>query len=233
MSQQDKSLAANQLAGSGVQALIDRLKSEGVSAGQAEADRILQKAKEKASQIVAAAEAEAEAVRAKAHADAEKEQTATRDSLKVAARDLVLSLRNDLESRVLGEASRLVSQTLQDPEFLQRLILEMAGKAKVATGMSEDEPLQFVLPEKAVTFEELKKSPEDVSPGTLTHFVLALAADVLRDGVSFTTAPGVEGIRLKLLDRDISIDMTDEAIATLLTSHLQPRLRAVMEGVLR
>ena len=82
-------------------------------------------------------------------------------------------------------------------------------------------------------FEELKQSPEAVEPGTLTHFVIALAGEVLRQGVTFSTAPGFDGIKVKLTDRDVSIDLTEEAIATLLKRHLQPRLRAVMEGVLR
>ncbi|MET1412944.1 hypothetical protein ABVF61_11785 [Roseibium sp. HPY-6] len=220
-------------AGAGVQALIERLKSEGVSAGQNEGDEILAKAKAKAEDIVNEAQKKADAMLNEARAEAAKEKAATEDGLKVAARDLVLSLRNELGDRIQQEAGRLVGTTLDDQQYLQKLILAMAANAKDNASVSDTEPMEIILPEKVVTFEELKQSPEAVEPGTLTHFVIALAGEALREGVTFSTAPGFDGIKVKLTDRNVSIDLTEEAIASLLKRHLQPRLRAVMEGVLR
>ncbi|WP_420335090.1 hypothetical protein [Roseibium sp.] len=233
MSKENGSTDLENAAGAGVQALIDRLKSEGVSAGQSEGDEILSKARAKADEIVSEAQKRADALLADARAEAAKEKAATEDGLKVAARDLVLSLRNELGDRIQQEAGRLVGTTLGDEQFLEKLILAMAGNAKDNASVVDTEPMEIVLPEKVVTFEELKQSPEAVEPGTLTHFVIALAGEALRDGVTFSTAPGFDGIKVKLTDRNVSIDLTEEAIATLLKRHLQPRLRAVMEGVLR
>ena len=233
MSKENGSADLENAAGAGVQALIDRLKSEGVSAGQSEGDEILSKAKAKADEIVSEAQKRADALLAEARAEAAREKAATEDGLKVAARDLVLSLRNELGDRIQQEAGRLVGTTLGDEQFLEKLILAMAGNAKDNASVVDTEPMEIVLPEKVVTFEELKQSPEAVEPGTLTHFVIALAGEALRDGVTFSTAPGFDGIKVKLTDRNVSIDLTEEAIATLLKRHLQPRLRAVMEGVLR
>lgn len=220
-------------AGAGVQALIDRLKAEGVAAGQAEGDALLAKARQKAEEIVEDAQRKAEALLATARAEAARERAATEDGLKVAARDLVLNLRNELGERIQQEAGRLVATSLADQEFLKRLILAMAANARANASISDSEPMEIVLPEKVVTFEELKQSPEAVQPGTLTHFVIALAGQALRDGVTFSTAPGFDGIKVRLTDRNVAIDLTEEAIAALLRRHLQPRLRAVMEGVLR
>ena len=233
MSKHDAADDLENAAGAGVQALIERLKSEGVAAGQSEGDAILAKASEKAETIVEEARQKADSLLADARAEAAREKAATEDGLKVAARDLVLSLRNELGDRIQQEAGRLVATTLADQEFLKNLILAMATNAKDNASVSDAEPMEIVLPEKVVTFEELKQSPEAVEPGTLTHFVIALAGEVLRQGVTFSTAPGFDGIKVKLTDRDVSIDLTEEAIATLLKRHLQPRLRAVMEGVLR
>ena len=214
-------------AGAGVQALIDRLKAEGVAAGQAEGDALLAKAGQKAEEIVEDAQRKAEALLATARAEAARERAATEDGLKVAARDLVLNLRNELGERIQQEAGRLVATSLADQEFLKRLILAKAANARANASISDSEP------KKVVTFEELKQSPEAVQPGTLTHFVIALAGQALRDGVTFSTAPGFDGIKVRLTDRNVAIDLTEEAIAALLRRHLQPRLRAVMEGVLR
>lgn len=233
MSKHDSSNELENAAGAGVQALIERLKSEGVTAGQTEGDEILAKARAKADDILAEAQAKADAMLANARAEAAREKAATEDGLKVAARDLVLSMRNELGDRIQQEAGRLVATTLADEAFLQKLILAMAANAKDNASVNDAEPMEVVLPEKVVTFEELKQSPEAVEPGTLTHFVIALAGQALRDGVTFSTAPGFDGIKIKLTDRNVSIDLTEEAIATLLKRHLQPRLRAVMEGVLR
>lgn len=233
MSKQDAKTDLENAAGAGVQALIDRLKSEGVEAGQSERDEILANAKTKAEEIVSDAQEKADALLAGARAEAAKEKAATEDGLKVAARDLVLSMRNELGERIQQEAGRLVGTALSDQQFLQKLILAMAGNAKDNASVSETEAMEIVLPEKVVTFEELRQSPEAVKPGTLTHFVIALAGEALRDGVTFSTAPGFDGIKVKLTERNVSIDLTEEAIAALLKRHLQPRLRAVMEGVLR
>lgn len=220
-------------AGAGVQALIDRLRTEGVAAGQSEANEILRAAKAKAEEMIGDAERKADELLANARAEADREKAATEDGLKVAARDLVLNLRNELGDRIQQEASRLVGITLADETFLQKLILAMADKAKTNASVSQTEPMEIVLPDKIITFDELKQSPEAVEPGTLTHFVIALAGKVLRDGVTFSTTSDLDGIRVKLTDRDVSIDLTETAIAALLKQHLQPRLRAVMEGVLR
>lgn len=233
MSKRDSSNELENAAGAGVQALIERLKSEGVAAGQSEGDEILAKARAKADEILDEAQKKADALLANARAEAAREKAATEDGLKVAARDLVLSMRNELGDRIQQEAGRLVATTLADEAFLQKLILAMAANAKDNASVNDAEPMEVVLPEKVVTFEELKQSPEAVEPGTLTHFVIALAGQALRDGVTFSTAPGFDGIKIKLTDRNVSIDLTEEAIATLLKRHLQPRLRAVMEGVLR
>ncbi|MCV0426549.1 MAG: hypothetical protein K5905_13855 [Roseibium sp.] len=233
MSKRNGSADLENAAGEGVQALINRLKTEGIAAGKSEGEEILAKAKAKADEIVAEAQKKADGILAEARAEASKEKTATEDGLKVAARDLVLSLRNELGDRIQQEAERLVGTTLGDQEFLQKLILTMAANAKANASVNDKEPMEIVLPEKVVTSEELKQSPESVEPGTLTHFVIALAGKALREGVTFSTAPGFDGIKVKLTDRDVSIDLTEEAIATLLKRHLQPRLRAVMEGVLR
>jgi V/A-type H+-transporting ATPase subunit E len=57
---------------------------------------------------------------------------------------------------------------------------------------------------------------------------------MLREGVSFSRAEDAsEGIRLALLDRGVSIDLTDKAVADMLLVHLQPRFRALLEGVVK
>jgi V/A-type H+-transporting ATPase subunit E len=220
-------------AGAGVQALIDRLKQEGVESGQREADAVLADARLKADRIVEDAEKKADEIRETAREAARAERAATQDALKIAARDVVLSLRNEIATRIDKETSRLLKEAFADEAFLQRLVLALAGKVRADAGLDDAKELEFVLPEQVITFEELKADPETVTEGTLTHLVVSLAANVLRDGVTFSAGEGFDGIRIKLRDRDLEVDVTEAAIAPLLVRHLQPRFRAVMEGVVR
>ena len=68
----------------------------------------------------------------------------------------------------------------------------------------------------------------------MTEFVLGLTSEMLRQGISFSASEdGTTGIRVQVKDKDIEIDLTEEAVAVLLLQHLQPRFRAILEGVVK
>lgn len=70
--------------------------------------------------------------------------------------------------------------------------------------------------------------------GTLTHFVLATSREMLEDGVEITAGGNHEaGIRIRLVEQDVEIDLTEKAVAALLLRHLLPRFRALLEGIVR
>ena len=57
---------------------------------------------------------------------------------------------------------------------------------------------------------------------------------MLREGVSFSASEDVQaGIRVQVKDKDIILDLTEEAVAGLLLQHLQPRFRAILEGIVK
>jgi V/A-type H+-transporting ATPase subunit E len=216
-----------------VKALIDRLRDEGVAAGRAEAETIVAEARRQAEEIVARAEAKAKALVDAAKKDADQLEAAGRDALEVAARDAVLQLRAQLSSRLGDEVRRLMSEALRDDELLRQMILELAGRARRDGELDAQARLEMVLPESVVGIEDLRRKPEELKEGTLTHFVVAAAGEMLREGVQFSSAPGFDGIKLRLVGTEVEIDLTDRAIAGIVLEHLQPRFRAVMEGIVR
>lgn len=222
-------------AASGVEELIRRLHDEGVGKGQAEAEKLLADAQDQASRILAKAEDEANALRDKVRLEAETSRRAGQEALQVAFRDTVLSLKNWLLQRFSGDVERLVSAEMSDREFLQRLILEVAGRVRERHDLdSESGGIELLIPEEAVEVEELRRHPEELRSGTLSHFVLARAGSLLREGVSLQVVPDAPaGIRIRLVDRDVEIDLTDATVASLLLQHLQPRFRAFLEGMVR
>jgi V/A-type H+-transporting ATPase subunit E len=220
-------------ASDGVKALIDRLRHEGVTAGRTEAETIVADARRQAEDIVARAEAKAQEVVGNARKEADALKSAGEAALEVAARDAVLQLRAQLSSRLSDEVRRLMSEALRDDDLLRRMILEVAGRTRRDAHLDDQERLEIVLPDSVVGIQDLRRKPEELKEGTLTHFVVAAAGEMLRHGVEFTSAPGFEGIKLRLVGSEVEIDLTDQAIAGIVLQHLQPRFRAVMEGIVR
>jgi len=210
----------------GVEMLIARLRDEGIAQGRSQARDLVAAAKQQAADIVAAAKREAEAVAVKANEEAKRLKAVGEDAIRLAMRDTMLSLEADLTNRFQNMLRGLVKGVLQDPAFLQRLILEVGGKAA-----SSAEHAELLIPAEVVSLEDLQRKPEEAKPGTLTHFVLSLGGGMLREGLSFGVTDGLEaGIRVKLLDEDVQIDLTESAISQLLLRHMLPRFRALLRG---
>ncbi|MGL6134356.1 MAG: hypothetical protein ACRC1L_09250, partial [Prochlorococcaceae cyanobacterium] len=89
-------------------------------------------------------------------------------------------------------------------------------------------------PQRAVGFAELSQNPEELAQGELTQFVRLVSAGMLREGVSFGVGRGqAAGLSLRLVDREVVLDLSDRAVADAILEHLQPRFRALLEGVVK
>jgi len=138
------------------------------------------------------------------------------DALKLAARDALLKLRDTLLGNFSNEVKRVVGQKMDQPAFLEKIILQLAGKARD----------QLV--------EELKNNPDELKAGTLTHYTAAIAADMLRKGVSIQVADDIKcGISVRLKEDGMKVDFTDETLSALLLEHLQPRFRTLLQGIVK
>ena len=63
------------------------------------------------------------------------------------------------------------------------------------------------------------------------HFVLSLGGGMLREGMSFGVADdGEAGVRLRLVDEDVQVNLTETAVTDLLLRHMLPRFRALLSG---
>ncbi|MBL3588987.1 MAG: hypothetical protein JMN24_04220 [gamma proteobacterium endosymbiont of Lamellibrachia anaximandri] len=217
---------------SGVEALIERLHDEGVAAGQERAEKIVADAEHQAAWIVEQAELETEALKKAAWEQAEQTQKALQESLSVAVRDAILSLKSTLSARFADEVQRAVGREMSREQMLQRLILEVAGRAKEQ--VDESEPMQILLPRDAVGLEELRKDPEALRANPLTELSGLITKEMLQEGVTFIEADDdMPGIRLSIRGDAIKLDVTEAAVTELLLAHLQPRFRALVEGIVR
>jgi V/A-type H+/Na+-transporting ATPase subunit E len=223
-----------QMTSSGVDALIERLKEQGIAAGQEKAESIVLNAQKRAEWIINEATLEAQVLIKNAKAETEAIKAAGEDALKLAARDAYLKLRDSLSGSFCRKVMRVVGKKMADKKFLEKLILTLAGQVRNKTGLDQAKHVEILLPENLVGTDDLRSNTEELQDGALSHFVGALAADLLRAGVKFEVSDELSnGLLLKLKDDNIVIDFTDEAVATLLLEHLQPRFHALMEGIIQ
>ena len=228
--------AANETAAPshGIDALIAKLRDQGVAAGREEGEKIVAEARAKAKQILDKANEEAKQHLAASRKQAASFQYAGEAAIRTAMRDTVLELKSYLMQRFSSDVRRLVSRSLQDEALLRQMIVEVAGRARESVDAVGAVRLDIVLPAQVVGLDELRNNPDELRQGKLTHFVLGLSDDILREGVTFSASDDLEsGIRIHMVDKDISLELTDEAIAALLLQHLQPRFRAILEGIVK
>lgn len=222
------------LASSGVEALIERLRDEGVAVGREEAGRIELDARRQAAQHIREAEARAQQILESARRETEALKKGGEEALRIAMRDTILRLKAELSDRFSDEVKRLISAEMEQEAFLQQLILEVAAIARAESGLDAGQAVEIQLPKALVSPAELRRNPLELREGSLSHFVLSLAGNVLAEGVTFSVDKQEDrGIRLYLKDKDVHIDLTDDKVAAILLAHLQPRFRAILEGTVK
>ncbi|MDD4916056.1 MAG: hypothetical protein PHW13_13595 [Methylococcales bacterium] len=216
----------------GVDELIARLKEQGIAVGQEKAESIVLDAEKRAEWIISEATREAQELIDKAKAEAEAIRIAGEDGLKLAGRDAFLKLRDMLSGSFKREVMRLVGNKMAEKDFLESLILALAGEVRHETGLDQAGQLVIQLPEHVLDAHELRKDTEELQAGELSHFVIELATGMLRSGVELEISADLKGgVLLRLEDDDIIIDFTDQSVATLLLDYLQPRFHALLEGI--
>ncbi|MCA9010249.1 MAG: hypothetical protein KDB01_10910 [Planctomycetaceae bacterium] len=221
---------ANAKESSGVEELIDRLREQGVEAGKAQADALMDETRLRAEQRLDEARREADLLLQKAREEASQTKRAGEEAVQLAVRDAILRLKSEMVEQFADRVRRLVTRELENGEFLKQLILEVGGRSAPAAGQSA----KLLLPKDVAGLEQLRREPEEVKAGTLCHFVATVTQDMLRDGLEIGTRDDRSaGIRIRLQDQDVDIELTDQAVSDLLLRHLVPRFRAIMEGIIQ
>ena len=117
---------------------------------------------------------------------------------------------------------------------MEKLILQVAGRARDEAGLDKEDKLTIKLPEDLIRIDDLRKNPEELKEGTLAHFVLFVMASLFREGITYQPAgDATSGLKVYMKDGDVEVDLTDEAITAVLLEHMQPRFRALLEGVVK
>jgi V/A-type H+-transporting ATPase subunit E len=212
-----------------VQALIDRLRDEGVKAGKEEAAKIVQEAKDKAAAIVKKAQEEAEEEKKRSIAAIREEKEAAEAALRIAVRDSHNVLQEQLTSHFAAQIKRLAAKELKKPEFLKKVILAIAGK--VGEELEQEESVELLINTEWLGGKEggektaAAKADQDA-------FLTGLTTDMLRKGVTLRPA-GIAGagLKIRLGEGEVEVDLTDNALSEMILKYLTPRFRQIIEGL--
>lgn len=219
----------------GVESLIDRLKNDGVQAGKNEANNIINDAQKQADKILKDAREEANALLANAQKKIQQEKQAALDALELAARNMRLEIRQHMVNRLKEEVKRLVHKELDNESTIRQLIQLLTIDTAEELKKFKDSKIEIQLPEKALDFDKIRSNPELLVNDPLKKLVQGTTSVMLKSGINLTVHNNNQevGIKVRIVGEEIEMDLTEEAISALLLKHLQPRFRALLEGLLQ
>ncbi len=194
-----------------LQALLERINQDGVEKAEAERQRIVDDAKAEAEKTVENARREAEKIVGQARDEAELLIRKGEESLRQAGRDLLLSLREQLQARLAAVVKACVNAD-SDPKSFAEAIAKAVGRQLGEESVSD---LEVMVPEK--DRDAMEK-----------HILAALDKD-LRKNVTITPLPELEsGFRLRFDKDDVLYDFSDTALADSLMLFLGSRLAEIL-----
>ena len=108
-----------------IQELAEKLEKDGLEKGKAQADEIIAAAKKQASEIEGAAGKRQDEIIATAQKQAEKMLESGRQSLSLAARDVLLELQQNIGAILNGFLQRETSAALKKEKIVEKLIASL------------------------------------------------------------------------------------------------------------
>lgn len=196
-----------------LQSLLERIQKDGVEQADKKAQEILEKAGKEAESIVEQARKKADDHRARAEKDAEAFAERGRKAVEQAARDVLLTVRQGVESSF----SRLVSAEVRDTLHQDALEKMLGHVVEVFLKDPSSQPIELIVP------EEQQKQVKD--------YLTSKYAETLKSGLEIKAEPTLRaGFRVKVEDEHVVYDFSDEAVTEALCQFLRPHLVAIVKG---
>ena len=195
-----------------IKKICDIIKHETIEPAKHEAHGIIESAKARAEEIVAEAERQAEKLHAQARAAIEQERNVFHSSLTQATRQSVESLKQEIEHKLFNEElDRIVKSQTANPTLIANLINSIV-KAIDKEGIATE--LAAIIP-KSVSAAEVNK--------LLGEAILKRLKDQ-----SVTVGNFEGGAQVRLVDKKMTIDISDSALKELLSNYVRKDFRKLL-----
>lgn len=196
-----------------VQQICNLLRSETLSPAKKEAERILLEASQKAEMIIAEAKGEAAKIQKESKETLKKELAVHETSIKLAINQGLSALKQSIETLFTDEFSRQLEKEMADPSVIAKIINAIVGAIE-REGLS-------------VKLETM--IPSSINIGELYKNIAAHVKEHVRQ--ESLVLSGIKGgARIRMVDKKVSIDMSEKAMKELLATYLTAELRQKVFG---
>jgi V/A-type H+-transporting ATPase subunit E len=195
-----------------IKKISDQLRHQTLEPAKEEAHQIIEAAKRRAEEILAEAESQAQQMIKQAKKQIEQERGVFNSSMKQAAKQAVEALRQEIEQRLFNvELKDLTEKQLSNSQLVAQLINGIVN-ALEKEGIRAD--LTAVIPRTA--------SVQDVN-----DLLLANAKERLKDK-PLQLGSFLGGAQVRLEDKRMTIDLTDQALKELLANYVRKDFRELI-----
>jgi len=195
-----------------IKKICEILKNETLQPAKEEAQKILEVAEQEARNIIRDAESKAESILQNAKSKMAKERELFESSIAQACRQGLESLRQDIENKLFNsELESWVSKQTGDAQLSAKLINTLVSAIE-KEGTSAD-------------FSAL--IPHQVPVDQVNALLLKEILDKLRER-SVIVGDFIGGVQLKLHDRKLTLDLSDEALKELIGQYIRKDFREIL-----
>jgi len=195
-----------------VKEICDLLKRETIDPAKKEGEEIVKHAQDQAHQIVEEARRKTEKLGQEAKTRIEEERNVFQASLNLAAKQTILNLKQEVEEALFNKELTLAFQSeMQKPEVIAELINAVVGAIE-KEGIEGD--LEAVIP-SVVTKEKVAK------------LIKAQVMERLK-GKAVTLGDMTGGAQVKLVNKEMTLDISDESLRTLLANFMRDDFRTII-----
>ena len=188
--------------------LIEKIRKEGIEEAQQTADSIIKEANQKAGSIVDKAKKETEKIIEDGKHQVDQYKATADVDLKQAARNIELLLKEKIHSLFDSVFKHQVSAEMK-PDFLKELI------TKIVESWAKDSKKEIVINEK--------------DKDQLEKVLFSGVKDELKNSISIRVSSDISnGFRVGLKDEEVYYDFTDDSIAEVLKSLINPKLKEIL-----
>jgi len=191
--------------------LIEKIQRDGVKAGQEEAAKIKALAEQEAKKIIAQAKQQAQEIIEQANNEAKRLNDATGASLKQTGRDLMISIKKEINNMLENLVKTELRQAMTAQE-LSQIISSLIKSAQLSTNS-----------EVIVTLSQQDKDKLE------KHFLKELS-DETKKQITLKAAQGIDSGFVISFDAGKSIfDFSAQALTDYICSSLKPELETILK----
>jgi V/A-type H+-transporting ATPase subunit E len=194
-----------------IKELIEKINQEGVVAGQEKAAQIEKQAKVEAETLVRKAQAQAKKIIEDAQAKAERLESSSREALKQAGRDLLLSLKE----QILELLERLMVKDVAAALTAEELLQMISGIIKECRGQAGKQAVVYLSAQDKSKLE--------------AHFLNKLKSELI-NGIELRQKDDIHaGFMISFDSGKSHFDFSDKALAQYLQMQVKPKVAEILK----